>query len=359
MAQQIEDNLIPLAPDTINIIKTRLRSVPGDNLYGSNNTWNFLFLDAPFVEELLFLNPQLGSASGYFDDADVMTLSGNGEEIYYKSSNGNVIEVGRFGPNEWFLGDKFLVDYTTAPVIKKKEQKLNSRYNDYSMYHVDIPISKLSKMGIELNMPLSTNYLRFQFEIEKNITFDAEGDLLLPFGNYNVLRSREELTIFCKLMKPSEMGWEELSENYYVINNPKIKIGQIERTNFYFWTQAYKIPILSIEQSGPESFDIQYINENKKSNLPKLDNTRKDVVAYPNPTFGEITFQLMNYPSGLYTLRIYDVVNKPKHSQEYYVRDNGKISTNLGFLREGTYLYSIIDQYGKKITTKRVVIIRP
>lgn len=359
LTQNEGNNLYPVPGDTLDVIKTQIRSVPGENLYGSNNVWNYLFLDAPYVEELLFLKPQSGSAFSYFPEADVMSLGSNGEEIYYKTNNGNVIEVGKFGPNEWLLGDKYLIDYLTSPVVKKKGQKLNYRFNDYSSFYVDMSITKVNDMGIEINMPLSSNTIRFQFEIDKNVTFDAEGDLLLPFGNYKVLKSTEEVTIETKLMVPSEMGWRELSENYYVLNNPKIEIGKVYRNNYRFWNDSFKLPLLSIVQTGAGAFDVIYLNEDKKSKLPIMNNKVKDVMAFPNPTFGDITFQLVNHPAGPYTLRIYDLVNKPKFSQVFHVRANGKINANLGFLREGTYLYSIIDDFGKKITTKRVVILRP
>ena len=359
LSQNDVSSLYPIPGDTLDVIKTQIRSVPGDNLYGSNNIWNYLFLDAPYVEELLFLKPQSGSAYSYFPEADVMSLGSNGEEIYYKTTNGNVIEVGKFGPNEWLLGDKYLVDYLTSPVVKKKGQILNYSFNDYSSFYVDMPIAKVNDMGIEINMPLSSNTIRFQFEVDKNVTFDAEGDLLLPFGNYKVLKSTEEVTIETKLMVPSEMGWKELSENYYVLNNPKIEIGKVYRNNYRFWNDSFKLPLLSIVQTGVGAFDVIFLNEDKKSKLPIMNNKVKDVMAYPNPTFGDITFQLVNHPAGPYTLRIYDLVNKPKFSQVFHVRANGKINANLGFLREGTYLYSIIVDFGKKITTKRVVILRP
>jgi len=350
--------LFPKIGDSLSIIKTQLRSVPGEDLYGENNIWNYLFLDAPYVEDLLFMNPSLGSAKDFFNDAEILSVGANGDERYYKESKGKIIEVGRFGSYNWFLGNKYLIQYQTSPIIKKNDYKLNDRYKDFTSFYISMDVEDLESLGIEIT-PMLTDKVRFNFEIDKTVILDSKGDLLLPFGNYKVMRTREEVEVECKITIPSNLGWKELPSRHIIRNDGKVQTGKVNLTNFYYWTADQGYPILSIEQIEEGLYDVVYLNEDASSNVPRLSNKEKDVIAFPNPTFGEITFKLQNYPAGIYNLQIYDIVNKLKYSEKFNVRDNGKMETNLGFLIEGTYLYSIIDERGEKLTTKRVVIIRP
>ena len=105
---------------------------------------------------------------------------------------------------------------------------------------------------------------------------------------------------------------------------------------------------------------IQYKANNINTSNLLLKPGKQDVMAYPNPTFGEVKFELLNFSPGDYRIEIYNIIGKKLWSTGFSIDHSIRsIKENFSFLKKGTYLYSIIDSRGRKIATKRLVIITP
>jgi len=81
------------------------------------------------------------------------------------------------------------------------------------------------------------------------------------------------------------------------------------------------------------------------------------ITAFPNPSFGNVSIQMVNYPLGEYRMKVYNVVGKELWAESFLLRSNRVFKADLLHLSKGTYLYSIFDKNGKKLVTKRIAIL--
>ncbi len=79
--------------------------------------------------------------------------------------------------------------------------------------------------------------------------------------------------------------------------------------------------------------------------------------AYPNPSYGNVTFSYRNNTSS-FRVDVLDVLGRKVWSKKSNAGQQ-EINADLSYLRSGTYLYRIYDNSGHKIVTKRLMIIRP
>ena len=184
--------------------------------------------------------------------------------------------------------------------------------------------------------------------------------MVLPQSIFDVIRIKQEIEVVINVFTKGRLGWQEfgtiISQDG---NNSDLVQGTFHIEVFEYWSEDHTFPVLSVERNEQGSTYVKY--KVTDSNIPmiKVYGGRKDVMAFPNPTYGDIEFQLVNLPPGSYTLQIYNIVSKPLHTSTYTVDRSRKIRTDLSFLSKGTYLYSIIDPQGNKVVTKRVMIITP
>jgi len=86
--------------------------------------------------------------------------------------------------------------------------------------------------------------------------------------------------------------------------------------------------------------------------------TSGDIVAFPNPSYGDVRFEFKNMPSDKYRVELYDILGRKMWS-ETSRRGQKVLDADLTAMRRGTYLYRVFDSKGKKLTTKRLMIVRP
>lgn len=356
-AQFTINNQWPTDGELYNFVDLEYEGVLNLSNAGKNQVWNYYYFEPSISNEVTFSNAIQGNYFHQMKGADVVAKSANGLEIYYKISGNSVLEVGRIG-FPWLMPDlNSVIVYKTKPVIKKSGMQYNDRYTDRSSF--TIAVSREEMTEVRDKLPYYADSLRLKVEILREGIIDGEGELLLPDGKYDVLREREEITITTKVYSPAAIGWNEISgnglSNSEVIIPPETK----KITRYRYWDKILPMPVMEIESYNSRKHKIKYINLD--SSLPSISSNRatKDVIAVPNPTYGDITFQLVNLPSGTYQLQITDIFSKKLYDQSFKVGYDRKIKTDLGFLPKGTYVYSIIDNFGNKITTKRVVIITP
>jgi len=81
--------------------------------------------------------------------------------------------------------------------------------------------------------------------------------------------------------------------------------------------------------------------------------------AYPNPATEWVRFECTNLPQEQYTLKIYNIIGKLVWKESYALSGNKSIKLDLDDFKKGTYLYSLVDEKGNVIGTKRLVVVKP
>ena len=92
----------------------------------------------------------------------------------------------------------------------------------------------------------------------------------------------------------------------------------------------------------------------------KLYDQKPNIYAYPNPAIDQVRFDILNIPKGKYDLNIYNILGVKVWSNNYDFRNSvDTIQLDVNNFKKGTYLYSLVNEKGKTLATRRLVILRP
>ena len=326
---------------------------------GDGVIWDFAFFKLPYQKEITIEEKVSGRYSSLFPEADFILKEANDLEVYYKLSGNDILELGRTG-GFWYLNHiNKLILYSTNPIVRKSGLSYGQSYSDKSNFTLSLSIHEIPQY-FDLQIPLVTDSVRYEVEIIREVTADGRGQLILPQSFYDVIRVKQEIEVVINTYAKGRMGWQELGTSLsFDDNGGALLQGTFHLETYEYWSEDHSFPVLVIEKLDDFSNNIKYLVTDSNIPMIKVHGKKKDVLAYPNPTYGEIEFQLVNLPTGDYELQIYNIVSKPIYADIFSVNQSRKIKTDLSFLSKGTYLYSIIDPQGNKIVTKRVMIITP
>ena len=324
---------------------------------GRGVNWDFSYLQAPYQKEVSIEPASSGRKSAEFADSDLVLKEVNGYEVYLQQSENNLIEVGRTG-GFWMMDDvENMILYDVKPVVKRAGLSFGQSYSDKSSFTIEWSKQDLARMK-NSNIPVAFDSIKYEVSVINEVTADGTGQLILPLSIHQVIRLKHEIELTITPFIKTRLGWRKYNEGSDKGISSVLPVGIYHLQRYEFWTESETLPVMYIDVID-DSFSVRYIVSDASIPKVKVYNTNKDVLAFPNPTYGEIEIQLINLPPGIYKLEIDNIFGQSLHTRTFDVNHTRKIKTDLSFLSRGTYLYSIIDSKGNKVATKRVVIITP
>jgi len=160
---------------------------------------------------------------------------------------------------------------------------------------------------------------------QRESTVDGEGQLLTPFGTYEVIRIHHQI---------------EEQDSIRIDTNPWIKINRTFN-EYEWWAKELKRPVLKIETEvtfGNEMpTRITYLN-GKSADLNK--NTFK-VALFPNPTSDQLTIA---YNENIKAIHIYSLDGKKVFSQ---ATNSKEITIDISYLEPGMYSLHAMSENGQ------------
>lgn len=106
------------------------------------------------------------------------------------------------------------------------------------------------------------------------------------------------------------------------------------------------------------SQNLKYFSDRRPSHIQNCELDGQSIYLYPNPGFGDVNLKFENQSIGDYQFVIYDVIGRKILERDLKIDQPSKVlSLNLKSLNKGSYLYAIIDPKGKRIFTKKLVIL--
>lgn len=351
----VTNSTFPEAGDTLfTILDTESNISIGDA--GENVTWDYRSLAGPFVRETRFLEASEGMASENFPDADLVSLTANEQETYYKSFSNKIIEIGRAG--EFIPGFDIPVVYEENPTYRRAPISYGDVDDDESIASVDVGADIIPAELLE-GAPFEFDSIRISLISNSESEVDAWGIVRLPDGDYDVIRDKVTTTSDTKLFaKLAVIGWFDITSLVGGIEGIGDAIGVVETTTYNYYSAEDKEIIVSVTTDDQDMIaSVEYKGDAIISDIKVVTPNYSMITAYPNPSFGSVSVQMVNYPLGEYRMKVYNVVGKELWAESYQLRSNRVFKADLMHLRKGTYLYSIFDKNGKKLVTKRIAII--
>ena len=345
----------PQAGDTLfTVLDTDSNISVGDA--GENVTWDYRSLEGPFGRETLFLEASQGTDSASFPDADLVSISANEQETYYQSFSNKIIEIGRAG--EFVQGFDIPVEYDENPTYRRAPISFGDVDDDEAIASVDVGADILPE-ELLATFPIEFDSIRVSLISNSDSEVDAWGTVRLPDGDYDVIRDKVSTIADTKLfVKVPILGWFDASGLVGDIEGIGDAIGVVETTTYNYYSAEDKEIIASIITDDQDMItSVEYKGDAIISNIKVIAPDHSLITAYPNPSFGNVSVQMVNFPLGEYRMKVYNVVGKELWAESYQLRSNRVFKADLMHLRKGTYLYSIFDKNGKKLVTKRIAII--
>ncbi len=348
----LDESILPVIGDTTYVMEDNLPRYMEIQAPGQNLIWNFTNLSAPFArEEILF--PVANASAG---SANCKLEKGPNVE-WYELTKGEFLLHSITGPEISALGNVHL--------NLKLETPIRLIYNNMTFGDRDVQSCIASQIIPKDSIdPLliandDNNLEEYKLQISYTVTthVDAWGILLMPMVNYDVLRQHLHIESNSKLFaKRKDSGWidvtESISQEKFGLLQPK------EQDIYYFWSKDHSGFVARIDAEQIEVKKIAY-KADSYANIKKSNQDLFGVYVYPNPSFGDVRFEFVNLPDRSFKLEVVNVLGKELWSRPIELPKDRVILADLTKLKRGTYFYSLVDETGKRIITRRMIIIKP
>lgn len=358
----ITDAYFPQVGDTL---KTAFDGMPSGiviNPPGGTTDQNWDFSSVQGVSRQVVYRPASeGNSSASFPSADLFVQLAPAGELYYNKTASVFEWVGYQGVDPANLGINLLVHLNPALI----ERKAPLNFIDFGSSSAaallpfaaeDIP------GGILDSLPITPDSIRLRIAIDRTTIVDGWGKVTIPGGIYDVLREKRvevrETLMDVKIGIGPFSQWVDVTD---LIPGFEF-LGKDTTTTYSFYNNVEKeaIAIVTVDNENNNLVNaVEYKDNGVQTNVRYINTGKPDLIAYPNPAIDEVRIEFFNLPSANYKLKIYNILGIVVWEKKFTLSGNRSEKINLTNLRKGTYLYSLVSETGKIISTKRLMIMRP
>ena len=351
----------PVAGDTLRAVTDVTFTGFDPTMVGADLTWDFTGVASGPGTELVYLDAANGPAKDSFPEADLYTSSGIGQDIYYRTSNNRIVEVGRDGVDPILGAVEISVEVDGNSVLRRAPISFGDTYDDDYGFSIEIQTEDLpDSLQALLNGPiLSVEAIRVFVDVEVDEEVDAWGVLNLPTETHDVLRIKRATTTSTTLEGLTAAGWIDIGALVTLVVPDFAELLQTTVVDSYaFVSDDSKEPVVTVTIDNTTMLaSTAYRVDNLSVSTADATTTQGDVNAFPNPSYGYLHFEFAGLPSDNYRVEILNILGAKAWSGQ----SKGKqlLEADVHDLRPGIYLYRVYNSKGNKISTKRLMIVRP
>lgn len=362
--QSISGKIIPQVGDVNYRVENEISIAPS-YLEKDGDKWNFNFLNFPYVSEDQYINLKDAKYYAYFPEADLVLQKINGEEEYFRKSEDKLYLLGRAINTSFTRSNVVIQKYAPAQLILDTSWKPGMKYNSVYKSKIKLAVTDLySRYGA---IPAGTDSILIE-----NLT--REISTIKDWAKMDIYEATEMVQhhvsdyknkFYFKVKAKGETKWKARNINYTILPEDlqKYTFSGTATSNKYY-SNDYQGVFLSYlvydqKEVNESAKPLRITFQDKKNNIQirKSKNSGPDVIAYPNPTYGPINFELIGVPIQDTRMEVYNIIGKKLFSKSYSRANGLIINEDVSFLQKGTYMYSFFDSKGQKLKTKRFSII--
>jgi hypothetical protein len=347
----LSDQVFPVKGDSLLLAFDYLPPFDASGESGSQQNWDFSELQVPYSNYLVMKDPRLGKASGSFANADFMIEWLGGDETYYKRIGKLLVILGEYKSDPLGFGIKMPFIYDSGLPFLRAGLTYGESFLTQTSYSA---IFSSRSLPPEFKRKLNSNpdSLRIVMKMNFSEQVDGWGQLKLPEETFQVLRMRTEKKMSYRVeAKTGKSKWQDVSALLIDGNllNPKTLV------NFHYLSNKTKWPVIYTEGNS------NYYFKSTGNLFPiKLnDQPIAGMNAFPNPAIADVRFEFNHLPKGTYKLTIFNIIGVEVWSKTYKIDGYFIDKFNVSGLKKGTYHYSLTDENGRMIFTKRLIVIKP
>lgn len=319
--------------------------------------WDFSTLQSPFARKMDIFPASVFSEHKYFPRANAAVLLKEDQLGFFHIGQKEISLLGLVGEDVLSLGLNTLTVFDPPLIERRAPLRYQDGYQTESLVQYRFALEDLPQNEFKA-LPFSPDSIRLSITFDRQDYVDAWGTMLIPGGIYDVLRERrQQLRTVEVEAKVGQQSWQSVT---HLLSTNK-KIADQYSVNYYFHSNESRNPVAIVYMDGEEQqvLNVAYNAPMKADNIQQVGSIRPGLYAYPNPAIVNVRFEFTNLPAGNYKLKISNILGLEEWSETYYIDGHRTERVNIASLRKGTYLYSLVDEKGKTISTKRLVIIKP
>lgn len=330
------DNL----PDQINL-----------NLENNRKVWNLTTLSSPTANEYPFKAATESMFAIYFPGATLVSYDLRQNERFYKRIGNTLFLIGEVQKSGHDKVHPIVKKYSDAKPMYTSELTSGKEDSYQTKWETVFNGSELGKKGVD-----ATVLYKLETTEDNEETVSQPGTVYLPTEQYPAMYLMRNVFSTFKWYKQIGTTWKEISPTE--ISNVPLELEE-SRTEVYFFNEKSQEWIAELRLNAAKRV-VSAMYKSDANQVKSRGNTAdSEFYLYPNPTFGVIRMDFANMSSGTYTLEIYNIIGKKLWANKYAIQGYTTIREDLRFLNRGTYLYSIADQRGHKLLTRRLAVITP
>ena len=363
----VTNSTFPQIGDTL---KTAINNFPngidvGDA--GANQTWDFTSLEAPFVREDIIRAPEEGLSAQDFPNASILSDLPVGNEsiadAYYLVDENRVELLGYFGADPIGIGLELLVKFRPSLTDRRAPMNYGDKHIDEGAALLAVSENDLPQEVLD-SLPIKFDSLRLRLAIDRQDEVDAWGEMTIPAlgitETYEVLREKRiEIRELRLDIKISFLPWQDITE---LLEGEFPFLGKDTTTSYRFFSNEEKEPIavVTMNQDGTAADNVVFKADDITNKASNISLKKPNIFAYPNPTANDLRFEFINLEPGNYRLKVFNILGVQVWENTYQLGDGtNTFREDFSRLRKGTYLYTLFNEKGKAIATKRLMIMRP
>lgn len=351
----------PEAGDTLRLARAADVSVGNLlSLSGQDQTWDFgdrtarLEIDRPIV-----------AADGRFPEADVIMEFSGGEQQYYSRSATEFALVGVVGGRGIVPGFEVSTEVDPARVTRRApldfgDQSIDINNNVVTIPRDSLPAAILDQLGTLGN---GIDSVRFSTSSNRGTEVDGSGTLLLNGQRYEVLRevTVELITTNIALRSTALGRFTDVTTQLRALLPDSLArfLGpQPARQCYTFWNEDSKEAVVEIETTAAnEVTEFTFRRNDVTSSLRDHFTAQARISVYPNPATGRATFRIDGVRGGRYELLLVNMLGRRIARRTFDpTGDPTLIELFVGDLPRGLYLYSLRNERGRTLATKRLLV---
>lgn len=357
----ITNSTFPAAGDTLRTVfdglPNNITVNPAGGAIGAS--WNFSALQG-VLRQVTYRPASEGAGAASFPGADLVTISNAIGENYYKLDEGALRFIGYQGPDPAGFGLDLSVNLNPTLQERIAPMSFGDTYSDEGA--ILLPISADDLPGAILDsFPIAPDSLRMRVAIDRTGFAEGWGTMTIPGGTYDVLR--EKRTEETETRLDIKVGIGPFAEWIDVTDIVGLDfLGKDTTTTYRFYAADVKEPIAIVTVDNENNDQVRFVEykyNDVTTNIRYVNNGKPDLLAYPNPAIEDIRFEFMNLPAGRYQVKILNILGVELWKKNYYIQGDFMTPVDISDFRKGTYLYSLINESGKTISTKRLIVMRP
>lgn len=327
---------------------------------GAARQWDF------GVQEAIAIDTQVITAADdlIFTQADVSVNIDSNTVGFYSITDTAYQLIGIRGDLGLETGQLFSAPISPGRSERRAPLEYQDRFsavttNQLTLGINEIPQELLGDVGSVLD---GVDSVRISATTDRTDVVDAYGSLTINGQTYNVLRERRSETVEPKIevLTSTILGYLDITSAIL----PQIPdladfIGEQEETiTYYYWTDTEKeaVAIVTTDQDDNQT-GLRFIRADSTNSFREPLLTQAQVKVYPNPAVSRANFVVEGIAPGQYTLRVINVLGRQISQQVITAVGNvTKAELDVTRLPRGTYLYSLTNERGLILTTRRLLV---